>query len=195
MTADVPCECAKESGGEFAYGEGGILKDRYLQEGITDSNCCKKKQGCYCTEISEIDVAGSGRAMFSGHVPRTFIRECSVKCRCHHKCGNRVVQQGMKYSVEVFHTGVTGWGIRAIEPIPRGAFVFELCGEILTNAEMIVRNFVVSNGPSYGLQFDADWVTEAKLDDNTALCLDSTYFGNVARFLNHRSVTMQMFSI
>lgn len=154
LTAEVPCQCTKATGGEFAYKPGGLLKDHFMQS--------------------------------SGHMCRTFIRECNFKCGCHSKCGNRVVQQGMKYSVEVFHMPQMGWGIRAAESIPKGAFVFEMIGEILTNAEMAVRNLVVDGGPSYGLQLDADWATEKKANDNTALCLDSTHFGNVARFLNHR---------
>lgn len=91
----------------------------------------------------------------------------------------------MKYNVEVFHTRYTGWGIRAKECIPKGAFVFEMIGETLNNAEMQIRNLVVQNGQSYALQLDANWATERNLDDNTALCLDSTHYGNVARFLNH----------
>jgi len=59
-------------------------------------------------------------------------------------------------------------------------------GEILTNAEQMFRNSGVDGGQSYTLQLDADWATEQNLDDNNALCLDSTRFGNVARFLNHR---------
>ena len=46
----------------------------------------------------------------------------------------------MKFRVEVFHTALIGWGIRAAERIPKVAFVFELTGEILTNIELIVRN-------------------------------------------------------
>lgn len=154
LTAGIPCECTKATGGQFAYNPCGLLKDCFLQR--------------------------------SCHQRRTFIRECNVKCGCHSKCGNRVVQQGMKYSIEVFRTMRTGWGIRAIESIPKGAYVFEMTGEILTNAEMAIRNLVVDDGQSYALQLDADWATERKLDDNTALCLDSTHYGNVARFLNHR---------
>lgn len=185
LTAPVPCECATESGGEFAYGEDGLLRDCYLQQGISDCSSCKIPGGCYCLDVPRVDARGRGKA---SPIQRTFIRECSVKCGCHQKCGNRVVQQGMKYQIEVFHTGERGWGIRATKAIPRGAFVFELSGEIVTNAEMDVRNFAVWKGPSYGLQLDADWATEKILDDNSALCLDSTFFGNVARFLNHRFV-------
>jgi hypothetical protein len=125
LTIDMPCECAKASGGEIAYNESGIFKDRFFLQGTYDS----KK-----------------------HEPRKFIRECSVRCRCHHECGNRVVQQGMKYPLEIFYTGQTGWGIRVSRSIPRGAFVFELAGEILTNAKMIVRNLVAPDGPSYAMQ-------------------------------------------
>jgi hypothetical protein len=46
----------------------------------------------------------------------------------------------MKYPLEIFYTGQTGWMIRASRSILRCAFVFELAGEILTNAKMIVNN-------------------------------------------------------
>ena len=35
------------------------------------------------------------------------------------------------------------------------------------------------------MALDADWATEQKVDDNSAFCLDSTHFENVARILNH----------
>jgi len=128
LTAVVPCQCAKGTGGEFAYNPGGLLKNCFLQ--TSDHRCW------------------------------TFIRECNVKCGCHSKCGNCVVQQGMKYPVEVFHTKHTGWGIQAVESIPKGAYVFEMIGEILTNVEMEIRNLVVHDGPSYALQLDAHWASE-----------------------------------
>ena len=92
----------------------------------------------------------------------------------------------MRYLLEVFHTALTGWGIRARVRIPRGAFVFEMTGEVLTNAEQIVRNRGMESGSIYSLQIDADWAVECVLDDDSALCLDASRFGNVGRFLNHR---------
>lgn len=83
-----------------------------------------------------------------------------------------------------------GWGIRSLEDLPAGAFVFEYVGEILTNSEMWERNNDVhKNGEghhTYPVVLDSDWGSEANLKDEEALCLDATYFGNVARFLNHR---------
>ena len=94
----------------------------------------------------------------------------------------------MRFVVEVFRTAHMGWGIRAMGCIPRGAFMFEMTGEILTNAEQILRNRDIGEGPSYSVQMDADWAAERVLDDNSTLCLDASRFGNVARFLNHRLV-------
>lgn len=179
LTSLHSCECGRASGGDIAYTEGGILKDHFLDQGAYNSSIKTKKS-------SSSNVGVGGRVFYGKQVSRTFIRECSVRCGCHSECGNRVVQQGMKYGVEVFQTKNTGWGVRARMPIPKGAFVFELVGEILTNAEMMLRGLVSPTGSSFAIQLDADEATEAKLDDNSALCLDSSFFGNVARFLNHR---------
>lgn len=81
-----------------------------------------------------------------------------------------------------------GWGLRTLEDLPRGAFICEYVGEVLTNAELFDR---VSQSPnreehSYPVLLDADWGSEGVLKDEDALCLDATFFGNVARFINHR---------
>lgn len=54
-------------------------------------------------------------------------------------------------------------------PLPKGAFVFVLAREILTNAEMILGNLVAPPRPSFAIHLDAYWATQAKIDDNTAL--------------------------
>ena len=182
LTSPNSCECGRASGGNIAYREGGILKDRFLDPGVHNSSNKRRKN------LTSSKPGMGGRVMYGNRVSRTFIRECSVRCRCHNKCGNRIVQQGMKYGVEIFQTKNAGWGVRASRPIPKGAFLFELVGEILTNAEMMVRGLQAPARSSFAIQLDADLVTEARHDDNSALCLDSSFFGNVARFLNHRFV-------
>lgn len=81
-----------------------------------------------------------------------------------------------------------GWGLRTLEDLPPGAFVCEYVGEVLTNVELFDR---VSRSPnreehSYPALLDADWDSEGVLKDEEALCLDATFYGNVARFINHR---------
>uniref|UniRef100_A0A453P3S0 SET domain-containing protein n=1 Tax=Aegilops tauschii subsp. strangulata TaxID=200361 RepID=A0A453P3S0_AEGTS len=102
---------------------------------------------------------------------------------------NRVVQRGITRQLQVFLTpGKKGWGLQAAEEIPRGAFICEYVGEILTNTELDERNTQgTSKGRhTYPTLLNADWDTEDVLGDDHALCLDATFYGNVARFINHR---------
>lgn len=76
--------------------------------------------------------------------------------------------------------------MRTLQPLEVGTFVFEFVGEILTNAEMMERNDLMSTSTSYSLQLDADWRNEVTATDYEALCIDGAVFSNVSRFLNHR---------
>lgn len=80
-----------------------------------------------------------------------------------------------------------GWGLRTLEDLPKGAFICEYVGEIVTNTELDERN-KRSTGErhTYPVLLDADWGSEGVLKDEEALCLDATSYGNVARFINHR---------
>ena len=79
------------------------------------------------------------------------------------------------------------WGLRTLEDMPKGAFVCEYVGEILTNTELFERNMQSkrSGKHTYSVLLDADWGSGV-LKNEEALCLDATNFGNVARFINHR---------
>ena len=80
-----------------------------------------------------------------------------------------------------------GWGIRTLQDLPKGTFVCEYIGEILTNTELYERNIrSTSERHTYPVTLDADWGSEKDLKDEEALCLDATICGNVARFVNHR---------
>ncbi|CAL5391595.1 unnamed protein product [Camellia sinensis] len=88
-----------------------------------------------------------------------------------------------------------GWGLRTLEDLPKGAFVCEYVGEILTNAELFKQ---ASKSPSSEehacpVLLDADWGSEGVLKDG--LCLDATHYGNVARFINHRCFNSNLVEI
>lgn len=87
-----------------------------------------------------------------------------------------------------FTTEGKGWGLRTVADLPKGAFVCEYVGEILTNIELYNRNEESTGNDrhTYPVLLDADWYAEDRLKDEEALCLDATRFGNIARFINHR---------
>ena len=100
-----------------------------------------------------------------------------------------IVEYIVFFSLQVFLTREgKGWGLRPLEDLPKGTFVCEYVGEILTNMELYDRIMHESGNDrhTYPVTLDADWGSEKGLKDEEALCLDATYNGNVGRFINHR---------
>ncbi|MQM02090.1 hypothetical protein Taro_034849 [Colocasia esculenta] len=92
------------------------------------------------------------------------------------------------HNIVFFTSERKGWGLRAVDDLPKGAFVCEYVGEILTNMELYHRTLESTGNArhTYPVLLDADWGSEGLLGDEEALCLDATFYGNVARFINHR---------
>ncbi|KAJ0742413.1 putative [histone H3]-lysine(4) N-trimethyltransferase chromatin remodeling SET family [Helianthus annuus] len=190
LTSASSCVCALQAGGEFAYTKEGLVKEELLDECVNMNRDPQKHCLLYCKECPlERSKNEETVGTCKGHLDRSFIKECWLKCGCNKQCGNRVVQRGIQRKLQVFMTpGGKGWGLRTLEDLPKGAFVCEYVGEILTNAEYYDRVSKNSNKDehAYLVLLDADWGEESEIKDEEALCLDATYCGNVARFINHR---------
>ncbi|CAN1129325.1 Histone-lysine N-methyltransferase SUVR4 [Linum perenne] len=187
----VPCACSSETGGDFAYTRQGVLTDDFLEACLSMTINPQNHQLFFCEDCPLARIKNeSMTSKCSGHLIRKFIKECGIKCRCHMSCANRVVQRGITCKLQVFATREgKGWGVRALQDLPRGTFVCEYAGEILTNTELYERNVHTGGGDgrhTYPVTLDADWGSERTLSDDDALCLDATNWGNVARFINHR---------
>ncbi|PAN07098.1 hypothetical protein PAHAL_1G310700 [Panicum hallii] len=193
LAEPLPCACATETGGEFAYTRDGLLKKEFLDALISMRREPLKHPHFYCTvcpiERMKMEVNSVKPDPCKGHPIKKFVKECWRKCGCSRNCGNRVVQRGITRNLQVFLTpGEKGWGLRPAEKLPQGAFVCEYVGEILTNIELYERNNQITGKAkhTYPVLLNADWGTEGVLKDEEALCLDGTFYGNVARFINHR---------
>ena len=44
----------------------------------------------------------------------TGIYECNAQCKCSKTCCNRLVQEGLKYPLQLFKTADKGWGVRTL---------------------------------------------------------------------------------
>ncbi|MED6223278.1 hypothetical protein PIB30_072465 [Stylosanthes scabra] len=190
LSLEFPCACAKETGGEFAYTPQGLLKKEFLRLCMFMATKPQENHFVYCQECPLERSRNEYMAEeCKGHLVRKFIKECWRKCGCDMQCGNRVVQRGISCKLQVFFTWEgKGWGVRTLEDLPKGCFVCEYVGEILTNTELYERVLQSSNKDrhTYPVTLDADWGSEKVLNDEEALCLDATYNGNIARFINHR---------
>ena len=54
-------------------------------------------------------------------------------------CHNRVLQHGITVRLQAFRVYGMGWGIRSIQNIPKGSFICEYVGEIISDSEAETR--------------------------------------------------------
>jgi [histone H3]-N6,N6-dimethyl-lysine9 N-methyltransferase len=82
----------------------------------------------------------------------TGIFECNITCKCAKTCLNRVVQEPLKTSLQVFLTKKKGWGVRTLADIPKGTFVCLYVGEVRTEKD--AENDGAINGDDYLADLD-----------------------------------------
>lgn len=192
LLAPLPCACARSTGADFAYTPEGLLRAAFIDECI-DVNNFPGKHTKFCCQACPLEryKTEASPDPCKGHLARIFIKECWSKCGCDMQCGNRVVQWGITCNLEVFFTSEgKGWGLRTLDGLPKGAFICEYVGEVLTRSELHERTVENTKNAKHVHQvlLDASWASEGASRDEEALCLDPTFYGNVGRFVNHRCV-------
>ena len=190
LSAPAPCACARETGGEYAYTLDGLVKPAFIDECVSMNRFPEEHHRVFCKTCPlERSRNKASPEPCRGHLVRKFIKECWSKCGCNMQCGNRVVQRGIRCNLQVFFTEEgRGWGLRTLDDLPKGTFVCEYAGEILTHIELHERAIQNMQNARYThpILLDAGWCSGGEPKDEEALCLDGTFYGNVGRFINHR---------
>lgn len=115
----------------------------HMDRTITSLQCCQCEDDCgnsdcICGTISFrvwYDRDGRLDESFNFNDP-PMIFECNRGCACWiSTCSNRVVQKGLQTRLQVFRTQSMGWGVRALAAIPKGTFVCEYVGEIISDTD------------------------------------------------------------
>ncbi|XP_061961942.1 histone-lysine N-methyltransferase SUVR4 isoform X2 [Populus nigra] len=202
LLSSTPCVCSSDTEHGFAYTLEGLVKEDFLEDCISLTRDPQRQCLSYCRDCP-LERSKNDEILepCKGHVKRKYIEECWSKCGCHKQCGNRVVQRGIRCKLQVFFTPEgKGWGLRTLEMLPKGTFVCEYVGEILTNKELYERKMQRTSSSktekhAYPVLLDADWCMKGVVKDEEALCLDATFYGNIARFINHRCLDANMIEI
>ncbi|XP_050370988.1 histone-lysine N-methyltransferase SUVR3 [Argentina anserina] len=114
--------------------------------------------------------------------------ECGPGCGCGLSCGNRLSQRGIRVKLKIVRDRRKGWGLFADQFIPKGQFVCEYAGELLTTKESRLRQQTYDELSSGGHFSPALLVVREHLPSKKAclrLNIDATIIGNVSRFINH----------
>ncbi|XP_073965204.1 uncharacterized protein [Choristoneura fumiferana] len=103
---------------------------------------CADKSKCACWKMTlegartiglDSDEVGYVYKRLPDPLP-SGIYECNSRCKCRQTCLNRVAQHPLQLKLQVFKTLNRGWGIRALNDIPKGAFLCVYAGNLLTDA-------------------------------------------------------------
>ena len=134
-----------------------------------DVECCPKlmrEQFVY-----KLDTHGRSVPRFTIPVK---IFECGDLCECGFECMNRVTQQTKTVPLCLFKTEGRGWGIKALSPIHKGAFILEYVGEIIGQTEANSRAET-----AYLFDLNPDGKKQG------FYTIDAFKYGNLSRFINH----------
>jgi len=111
----------------------------------------------------------------------TGIYECHEKCSCHREhCGNRLVQQGLFLQLQLFKDKNKGWGLRTLHDLPRGTFICQYIGEILTSEQGHERAQTMDDK----YQTSLDLIKQIRSDEEPYV-IDGSVFSNLGRYFNH----------
>lgn len=136
---------------------------------------CQNEDTCKCSDISVRSWYDQNSVLKEGfdfqEPPMIF--ECNDMCSCNvNSCNNRVVQHGITARMQVYKTYGMGWGVKSLVDIPKGGFVCEYVGELISDAEAEQRE-------------NDSYLFDLENRDGDTFCIDANRFGNVTRFINH----------
>ena len=152
--------------------------------------CCEgatcSGEACMCIAEGHCNYNDNGTIRFIDSLINDpyFTRavfECNDVCACALSCSNRVVQRGLAFKLQVFETGDRACGVKVVQEIPKGSYVIDYAGEVLSPHEALRRMKSKETGQRNYLltireTFDVKPVTTF---------IDAAEFGNVSRFINH----------
>ncbi|XP_043914104.1 histone-lysine N-methyltransferase EHMT1 [Protopterus annectens] len=144
----------------------------HLQYCVCTDDC--SSSNCMCGQLSLrcwYDKDGRLLPEFNMVEP-PLIFECNQACSCWRTCRNRLVQNGLRIRLQLYRTQKMGWGVRTLQDIPKGSFVCEYVGELISDAEADVRE-------------DDSYIFDLDNKDGEVYCIDARFYGNISRFINH----------
>ncbi|XP_018652007.1 putative histone-lysine n-methyltransferase, setb1 [Schistosoma mansoni] len=140
-----------------------LLKDSKFLVCCDCTDNCRDRTKCACQQLTVeassltnpnglVDSQAGYRYRRLSQFTVGGVYECNSNCQCDRRCSNRVVQQGLWVRLQVFKTARKGWGIRALNAIPKGTFICTYAGAIYDEAMAVQEGF--DCGDEYQAELD-----------------------------------------
>lgn len=112
------------------------------------------------------------------------ILECNSLCKCSEECANRLVQKGPieDLVVDFCDNKSKGFGLYPKKIIPRGAFICEYAGEIITKCEALKRQQTIRLESKMNYIYCLNEHSNSRI---VQIFIDPSQFGNIGRYVNH----------
>nr|QDF21443.1 histone-lysine N-methyltransferase eggless isoform X4 [Brachionus koreanus] len=150
-----------------------LKTDSTLMEGCNCIDNCRDRTKCACWRKSfeatlfnsdqmNTNIGYRGRRLLE--IVHTGMFECNSNCKCDYRCSNRVVQNGISVRLQLFKTNNKGWGLRCLDDVPKGTFICNYSGHLITEEISDIR------GRELGDEYFAelDFVEYLKQSQHTA---------------------------
>ncbi|RNA32532.1 histone-lysine N-methyltransferase eggless isoform X4 [Brachionus plicatilis] len=117
--------------------------DPTLMEGCNCIDNCRDRTKCACWRKSfEATLFNSDQMNTNiGYRGRRLLEivHTGNNCKCDCRCSNRVVQNGISVRLQLFKTNSKGWGLRCLDDIPKGTFICNYSGHLITEELSDIR--------------------------------------------------------
>ncbi|KAG5671808.1 hypothetical protein PVAND_001983 [Polypedilum vanderplanki] len=117
-----------------------------------------------------------------------LIYECNENCFCsrsHSMCLNKLVQFGPHEGLEIKKFHDKGYGLITKEFIPKGTFICEYAGEVLTKNEAFKRDQLNQASNKMNYIFCLNEISMTSKDEKIQTFIDPSRKGNIGRYINH----------
>lgn len=153
-----------------------------------DCDCCKCHVISFENNIRTMCYNKDGRINLDElNECRPLIIECNPECCCDPLyCKNRVVLNKPRIQLMITRSkSKSGWGVKTMEFIPKGSFVCEYVGTVISDPKVAEMRGLQCDQEHESYLFDLD---AYEIPDGKMLTVDSLTEGNVAKYINHTCV-------
>ena len=130
------------------------------------------------------------------HPVSSGVYECNSKCLCHQQhCSNRLVQHGLFVQLQLFNDKNKGWSLRTLHDIPRGTFICQYAGELITSDQGHERAQTMDDKYQtsldlvkqihYDVNHDDVIDDDDDDDDDEPYVIDGSLYSNLGKYFNH----------